>query len=990
MKISRNNSILIFLLCVSPLIASTEKGRLIDAGNKKLSGYLIENTSNNKSAKSDKYGEFMIDVSKGDTLKVYLDGVYLYDYVASGEKIIISLPNNPYRNVIETVSYGKVDREKTSAAIDFVGFDKLEGHSFINGKHSITGKLSSLWTTLTCGLPESDGQNLFIRGKSSFNSNTPLVLVDGFESPIYNLNIEEIESVSVLKDAVATALYGLRGANGVLLVKTKKGTEGKSQFKLNFDFGVVQPVSVPEFVDASTYASMVNEARANDGLTPRYTDEELSLQGTDPYRYPDVDWREEMLKKSSFVTNTSLQFTGGSGKVRYYALLNHSYYEGAFLNTDKNPKYNTQNKLNRFNFRANVSMDITENTELNIRMGGRIKEETYPEVGSESFYNTLLSTPANRYVIYNEDGSYGGNNVYRNNPMGMMVGKGYDSRHARFVNTNLDLSHKMDYLLKGLSLNLAASFMTDFNVREQYRGASFAVKELVSAPGEDPVYIEYGKNKVLKYSSRAVTQDRTQNFRGSIDYDRKWGEKHSLSATMLADFSEQVYQNEAEAYRYMMFGITANYGLYGKYYADIVASYNGTNTYNPDHQFGFFPAGGLSWIISKEDFMKNIKWIDFLKFRTSYGLVGSDAIGSYRRFMYLNNFSGNGSHRFGETAGTSIDGLSESALANPDASWEKDYKFNIGFDVRLFQNLSFTFDYFREKRTGILQSIDPWITDMVGIGLPQINYGEVKNHGFDTSLSYVKTCKNGFTWGIDANMGLAKNKIEKYAEMQYTVNSRIGNSISAIYGYVSDGLYMNQNEIDEGPVNTFYNVQPGDIKLVDMNSDDVINEYDKVVIGDDFPSVRYGINFNMAYKGAYLVAEFDGMADYQKMLSSNIVYNPLNGGSGNISKYAAENYWRPDRAETATLPRLTTLVNYNNDKPNTIYMKDAGFIRLRTLEIGYSWNTENLRRLKMSGLKLFLRGHNLFSIDKMGELDPEITSGYPILRSYNLGLNVSF
>lgn len=700
-----------------------------------------------------------------------------------------------------------------------------------------------------------------------------------------------------------------------------------------------------------------------------------------------VNWRNELFRKNSSITNASVQVTDGSDRIRYYTVINHKFYDGAFLHTHENPKYDSQNTYNRLNIRTNASMDITSNTELGIRLGGAIQNVAEPQAGSAGLYNMLLSTPSNRYVIYNPNGSYGGNNNYRTNPMAEMVGRGYSDKHQRFINMNVDLNHRMDYLLKGLSLDLAVSFMNSSKVTEDYT-ASYAVFEPVL--NSDPTeYIQYGKSKVLTYSGRSVTQNRTQDFRGAVNYDRTFG-MHSVSASLIFDASEQVIENQSEPFRYLNTALAVNYGLSDKYFFDIVASYYGTNTYSPDNRFGLFPAVGASWIISNENFMNDIDIVDFLKMRISYGLTGSDAIGGYRRFMYLDNFTNNGNFVFGETANQSTSGLSEAALSNVDAKWENGYKFNVGFDTRLFRNLNFTFDYFHERRTDILQSISPETTGIVGIGLPFINYGQVNKTGFDLTMGYEDTYKNGISLSCDFNAGFAKDKIIKTYELYNSVYSEIGNSLGSIYGYMANGFYVDEADISTSPKNSLYDVQPGDIKYVNQNDDEVIDPYDKVLIGNNFPKFHFGLNLNIGYKGFYLSTQLDGQTNYQLNMKGNIVYSPLKNGYDNISKYAAENYWTLNRNETATLPRLTTFDNLNNNQNNSLYIKNGNFLRLRTLELGYNLPSKVLKTLKMSSCKIYGRGHNLLVWDGIDGVDPEVSTGFPMLRSFNVGINVAF
>lgn len=997
MKIYKNTGmyILLLLLFISSFSAYTQEvsGVIRSSKNKVLTGYLIKNQQTGDESITGKLGQFSIVASADDVLEVFKDGQKINELVVKREGTTYILYNNPFIKAVDG-AYGKVNRLASSSAMDVLTADKIEATSYTNTHHTVIGQLAGLTTIMNGGEPGSNNLSMFVRGRNSFRDEAPLILVDGFASDFSHLSNYEIESITVLKDAVATAMYGLRAANGVILVSTKRGYNGKTAIKVNTDFGTLMPTNLPGYVDAYNYSRLVNEAHANDNLAPRYSESELEgyRLNKDPYNYPNVDWQKEMLKSATDYMNTSLEFRGGSEKVKYYSMIGYMYADGLLKHAEKNAQYSTANKFNRINFRTNADIYLTPMLNMNLGIGGRLENRNDPQVGTGNLIDNIVTSPANRYVIFNENGTYGGSNQYRNNPMAQMVGKGYTDSHARFVNFNLRFNYDLNVITKGLSTSVEASYNSAFIGDERFT-ASYIVHDRLVNTLEDGstevTYLPFGQERTITNLSRTTAQTRTETYRAYLNYNRTFG-AHSINGIFLYEQSSYVQYNNAEPFNFTGLSLRANYGYKNKYFVDIVGAYNGNNSYNPKKQYGFFPAAGASWVVSNEDFLSDNLFIDFFKVRSSYGITGSSLLDGYGRFSYVSDYANDGSYRFGKTKGNTT-GLSESTNINKQLEWSKNHQFNIGFDAVFLNRLNFSFDYFNHTNTDILQSINPVVTDMVGFTVPQVNYGEVNNSGFESSLSYSETKANGWSWYIEGNVGFAQNEVTKFYEIDNNPTPVVGNSISAIYGYVADGFYRDASDIASSPVNNLNRVQPGDIKYLNITGgDNIIDEYDRDVIGNSFPELHYGMNLGVEFKGIYLSASLDGN-QRDVMMNWNNIYRPLTSGYGNISEYAAANYWTPDRASSATLPRLTVKDNYNNYVASTLYLQNGSFIRLRTAELGYKFDSSVLSRIKLSGAKFYIRGHNLAVLHKMdADIDPEVSSGHPLLKSFNVGLNLQF
>jgi TonB-linked SusC/RagA family outer membrane protein len=917
----------------------------------------------------------------------------MYDLVAQISKDVTDSTTVSKVNV----AYGKQQVKSLTGSVEVINSDVLESNSFTNTQHAIIGKFAGMVTQQNGGEPGNNNCSFVIRGQRTTGSSSPLVLIDGYEGGFAQISTIEIESITILKDAVATAMYGMRGANGVILVTTKRGFEGKTVFNTSLETGLFKPVTMPDFVDAATYATLTNEALANDGLLPRYSENDIAgyLAGNDPYTYPNVDWTSEMMKSSAPYYNARLEFKGGDEKMKFFVGSNYLLSRGLIAHTNND----NENRFGRFNIRSNVDIKVNNNTDFSAGVSARMEERTDPQVGVSALFSNITQSPANRYVLLNEDGSYGGTDRFRDHPLAQIEGKGYSKGHIRRFTSDVKVNHRLDYLLDGLYIGGDISIRNHLEAVENW-SASSSVFEKSIRKAEDGVsdeiyYIEHGTTKPLQYSGRNKLQESEITFRTFMGYDQVYGDQR-VSVQALYQQDEIIQQSTSEPFRYQSIAGRFKYSLKERYFAELTAAWNGTNAYNPGKQFGFFPAAGLAWLLSEEDFLKESSVVDYAKIRGSFGLLGNDRLNGYRRFMYLSNYQSAGNYYL--TAGTKLNNFSSLEvfdLPNEEASWEKAYQANFGLDLKLFKLLDLSVDLFSERRTDILQSLDNAVTNMVGVSLPRLNYGEVESRGIEIVTGIQKNYASGFSFSTNLFVGYRTNEILKRYENDMPAYSQIGHPVSQQYGLTAIGFYQDAADIASSPVNTYSQVEPGDVKYKDINGpsgipDGVIDDYDISAIGyGGVPEINFGVSVKAGYKGFYVSADVDGVARTTMMLNNHIVYRPLEGGYDNISTFAANNYWTIDRAQTATLPRLTASTNFNNYRSSTLYQKDGSFISLRTAELGYTIPSHWLQSIGLEGTRIYLRGHNLLVFHGL-EVNPEVPSGHPQLQSFTAGVNVKF
>ncbi|GEP88368.1 TonB-linked outer membrane protein, SusC/RagA family [Chitinophaga terrae (ex Kim and Jung 2007)] len=885
------------------------------------------------------------------------------------------------------VAYGLQPAWQITSAQSHISGDQLRPSSAATLSNALYGRLPGLTVLQGSGEPGYDVPGLAIRGLASYRNTDILTFVDGFESPFDQLTADEIDKITVLKDAAATAMYGMRGANGVLLVTTKRGMAGKPKITFGAQTGWQSPTRLPEFLDSYNYATLYNEARRNDGQPERYSaaDLEAYRSQSDPYFHPDVNWYDEVLKKSAPMSNYQLNVSGGNDNARFFVLLNVLKNTGLYKNTDRKREENSNANFLRYNFRSNVDINVTKRLSASLDLAGRVEDRTYPGTGAGNIWDNMMLIPPNAFPVKNPDGSYGGASIYRNNPVGLVLAKGVASTHDRNMQATMRLKYDLDQVTKGLAISGAISFNNWFRGNDD-KQKDFAVYQLLRGTSGDTIYNKFGDNTTASVNDGQNNQWRRTNTLFNLTYDRSFG-KSDINA--LLQYQQDVYTISGNnvPFAHQGAGGRITYSYSRKYIAELTFGYNGSENFPKGKRFGFFPALSAGWILSREAFLQSAGWIDFLKLRASYGLAGNDQVGG-RRFPYQQYYYGGNGYYFG-TDNHYAGGMDEGSLGNPNVTWEKARKANIGVEGNFFRNrLNFVLDVFHERRTDILAERSSSIPGYIGVGLPSENIGIVNNKGLEVSLGFEENNAKGIGYFINASASYAHNKIEYMAEAQrpFAYLNRTGQSIGQPFGLQAIGFFKDEAEIAASPRQTFAPVKPGDIKYKDQNGDGIIDIYDEVAIGK--PSIAawtFGLHTGIRFKGLSLEAFFQGATGRSVMLQGPLVWAFVNDAK---AAPLALGRWTPETAATATYPRLTTTANDNNYRASDFWQRNGNFLRLRNVELGYTLPAKVSKIVSLQQTYLYVNAVNLFTIDAVKLTDPEVLIGYPVMKSVNIGIRV--
>lgn len=899
--------------------------------------------------------------------------------------------STPSDSSLINVAYGSIPLWKSTQAINTIKGDELRRSTSSSLSNALYGRIPGLTVLQGNGEPGYDSPELFIRGVSSYRQNNILTFVDGFESTFDQLVIDEIESITILKDAAATALYGIRGANGILLVTTKKGVIGAPKINFSAQTGLQYPTRLPKPLDAYNYARLYNEALTNEGKPVRYTDSDIAAYqaGNDPYFHPNVNWYNEVLKNSAPVSNYNLNFRGGNERARYFVLLNIFQNSGLYANTDPNKKENSNAHFLKYNFRSNISVNITNKLNAKLNLGGRVEDRSSPGgIGAGELFNKLLLTPPNAFPVYNPDGTYGGNSIYTN-PVANVLSTGIYNDHTRDFQAIFRLNYNLDVITKGLSLDGAISFSNYFSgISSKTR--TFAMYEL-SRQDNDTIYHQIGQDTPLSGNEGYNGQWRRSTTQFTLDYSRVFGE-HEVDGTALFLRDMYVIHGNNVPFAYENLAGRFIYAFRKRYIGQLALSYSGTDNFPKSERHGFFPAFSLGWIVSEENFGRDAKWMDYLKIKASYGVTGNDQIGG-QRFMYFQNFYQEGGYNFGNN-NSFFPGYMEGNLANNNVTWETRRTGNIGIEALLFKNLGIDLDLFNETRYDILASPVGTVPGFLGVALPTLNEGKVRNRGFELHLKYSSSLENPFHYFVEGSAFYAKNRILIMSEsaQPYEYLKQTGRSVGQPFGLVADGFYDESDFDTDGklkaglPIPQFGPVQPGDLKYKNQNDDQVIDVYDYQPIGrSNVPEWSFGFRTGFKYKGFDFDAFLQAVTNRTVYLNGPI-YWAFKDNSG-ITSFAL-NRWTPETASIADYPRLSTTENENNYRLSDFWQRDGSFIKLRMVEVGYSLPSSLIQFTKLSGVRVFVNGNNLLSIDHIKFADPETLSGYPSLKSFNLGLEI--
>lgn len=888
------------------------------------------------------------------------------------------------RDTVFQVLYGRQSARTSIASLSGIQTAALSKTYTNNLYGMLAGRMAGLQVTQANGQPAYEAYSAILRGKA------PMIMIDG--SPARNMisiNPEQIASVTLLKDALATAMYGMRAANGILLITTRKGEEGPQRLSFTATAGITKSTKMIRGLGAYDYARLYNEALANDGKPAAYTAADLDAyrNGSDPYGHPDVDWRKEVLKNSAPFQRYDVAISGGRENARYFVNLDYTNQTGLFKTNSIN-KYNTNADMKRYIFRSNVDVKINRSISASLNLMGRIQNNNEPGGFSDDIMTAIFNTPNSAYPIRNPDGSLAGNNFYPTNIYGRTVMAGYYNLYSRDLNADLAIKGDLSDLAKGLWVKGNFSFYTNFT-EAIVRTKTNAVYSLRVNPGGDTTYLKYGNDGDMTNGTASTATERFLYSDVQLGYDRQFG-PHALQVVYTVNNDNRILGNQLPQYFLGTAGRLA-YNYRERYLFEFAMGYNGTNRYSKQRRYGWFPAFGIGWNLARESFLQT-SWLDELKLRSSYGWVGNAFNGNRFSgtgegyFVYNQYYEGGTGYNFGATA-TGVSGVREGRLANPYVTWEKARKFNVGMDVRMLSGrLSFTAEYYKNRYYDQLITRGN-ATALLGTTYPTENLGISDIFGTEFSLFYQHQ-QQQFHYYIGGNLNFVQQRLvyEDEPSKPYPWLVRTG-SHTFITGYVSDGLFQSKEEIARSAKPDGYDPVPGDIKYKDLNGDGRINAFDQTNISPDKPQLFFGVNAGFSWKGFDCNILVQGTGNRYSLFQLKEFDNE---GRGNAWVNHLER-WTPETAATATYPRLSVGSNFNNDRVSDYWMRKTSYWRLKNVELGYTLPTALIRRLRISSLRVFVNGTNLFTHSTIREADPENLYGnYPIQQAFMAGLNLKF
>ena len=912
----------------------------------------------------------------------------------------------PHRYAAQSIDVGanaNFSREQSTSAVSVITSESTNKRSAKNIGNSILGQGSGLISLQKSGNYAGINPTFYIRGMQSLDGNTPLFVVDGIERDIQYISAEEVESVSVLKDAAATALYGYKGANGVVLITTKRGKFNSKEIKVNLDHAINFMAHKPKFVDAQTYAKAMNEAYANDGFeNPRYTQEEVDAFGSGkfPYLYPNVNWVDETFRNHSVTNMLNASFTGGGEKFKYYALLDLQYDNGFVKNPDTHEGYSTNNKYVKGNLRMNMDMILSKNTTMKVNLLGVLAESNAPG-NSASLWDMVYSLPSAAFAVKGEDGKWGGNSTWAGtvNPVAQSQDAGYSRNHNRGIYTDLTIRQELPAVLKGLAVQGRIAYDHFSNIYENYSktyvyGSPTVADWLDGEPQLGKAFTG-GSESDLGASISTNSFTRRLHADASADYQNTFG-AHSIYSQLKYDyeFSDE-YAINSTLYRQNISWYT-HYGLLNRYFLDLALVESGSNRLAPGSKWALSPTVSAAWVLSKENFMKNLNWVDFLKLRASYGIIQTDILPESGWMYYMQQYqTTGGTYPFNSGFQSDFGRTSLDAIATSGLTREKAAKFNAGVDATLFGGLDFSFDGFYQRRSNIWVSTAGKYSSELGVDAPYEGDGIVDSWGWEASLDYNKQIGD-VKFNIGANFDYYRSQIKEQDEAPKLYPNLVstGHRVSQLFGYKAIGFFKDQADIDASKPQLLGSTpRPGDIKYEDVNGDGQIDTNDKTAIGYSTvaPEIYYNIHLGVEWKGLGIDAMFQGTGRYTGVLSTKSMYKPLVGNT-TISQYYYDNRWTPETAGTAKFPALSSTSNANNYNTNTLWMFDRSFFKLRNIEVYYNFPKAMLAKTKLlNAAKLYVRGVDLFSFDHLDESDPEVFGATnPLNRSIVAGLSVTF
>lgn len=948
---------------------------------------------------TDKQGVFSLKVTNNSTLVFDMlgyDSKYLEVSAIKQNPVVIMEKSIPYGGVEDKVElpFRETVAREVVGAISTIGEDIISKSNQMNVLNILSGKAPGLNVSQVPAEPGRSATILNIRGLSrSTTDNAPLIIIDGIERPLEDLTPEEIESITVLKDATSKILYGPKAVNGVLLVKTKRGIKYKRERQFNIEFGAQLPVRMPEYLNSADYATMYNQARFNDGLSPYYTQADIDgyRMKTNSILYPDVDFHKLCLNDHMSYRKAIAQFRGGNEAAQYYVNATYAGYGGY-------EAIGNSNTSNKFNLRVNLDYKVNDWLKAFVDIAGQMEFYTTNYMLADELFFRLSSHRPNAYPVRFSDPENSETEIYgamenanlassRENIYAEMLLGGSKENTVRKGQTNIGLDLSLDRYVKGLSAKAYVTFDV-YNYLVVGKNENFSSYRPLfsknSLIGKELLTVE------KKVSDKSRIEDqmyRNYGYFGQLSYDRIFRTKHQLKSDLVIFQSKRENLGSSQDDVNRTFALRTNYVYNKKWIAELDMAVMGSSRFAKGNRYGYFPTVGLAWIASEEKFLKDKEWLDFLKIKASTGLLGTDNYFDF--FLFESRWNTNQSTHFGPKLEEDINTSTLVHVGNPDLTWEKSFEINIGAEASFLNCLTANFNYFNNYRYDILTPITSF-SSINGGELMYRNYGSVRNQGIELALEYSGNIGK-FHYSIGGNTIWSKAVYEKADDMEGLPSNRKkeGKPLDTYFGLMAEGLFKSKDEIATHPVQDFGPIQIGDVKYTNINNDSRINENDMLPIGNEYPRFQFGLNINLAYKGFELSLSGSGMAQYDIYLNNSYYWMRED------QKYSTfvKEYFNPSTGE-GKFPRLRTQQNQNNYRSSSLWMRSGNFFKLRDAMFSYSLPQNIANKMTLKQVKLFVRGSNLFTISSIKDLDPEYidagVTGYPFFRSFTGGINVVF
>lgn len=988
-------------------------GTVVDNENNPLIGATVTVKGTKIIAITDMDGHFYIDVPNKNSVLVFNYLGFKPQEVKVGSDINFNIQlkeDAVSTDEVVVVGYGNQKKLSVIGSIQTIDPGNLQMGSSRSMSNNLAGQLAGVIAYQPSGEPGYDNSQFWIRGISTFGAggSSPLVLVDGVERSLNDIDPAEIESFSVLKDASASAMYGVRGANGVIIINTKRGSVAKPSIDFRFEQAITKPTKLPEFIGAAEYMTLLNNL-CSDPSKRMFTKDQImkTYTGYDKDLYPDVDWIDAITKDYATSTRGNMTVSGGTNILRY-SLTASVYHETGIMETDDTLPYDTGSKLTRFNMRANVDLDLTKTTLLRFNVGGYLQNLRKSRSGTDEVFTHAFETPPFVHPAIYSDGTIPIASANRHNPWAESTQQGYYRGTRSKLESLFQLEQNLKMITPGLKFKATFAFDT-YNENFVTRGKTPTYYGVAKSRGDEGELIHgvlsYG-SEFLDHSSNANYGNNSTYLEFSLGYNHTFAKKHAVDALFL--YNQRSYDwGDIQPKRSQGIAGRLSYTFDRRYVGEFNFGYNGSENFAKGHRFGFFPSLALGWIISEEKFMRNCAdWLTLLKLKGSIGKVGNDDIGG-RRFAYITTINtGASGYHFGYTGDYWRQGYSEGEIGVNNLTWETSTKTNVGIELGLWNEFNLQFDYFYEHRTNIFMQRKTIPTQAGFLSNPYANYGVVDNSGVDGTVAWNHKFGKDLRVALRANFTYAKNEVKEYDEpesVKGTYRSLTGRSIGTLWGLQAERLYTD-DDFENGKLkagiptpNIGSVVRPGDIKYRDMNDDGVVDAKDEGYIGGTTtPRIVYGFGGNVEYKNFDFSFFFQGTGQSYRIIGGTQYFIPGSGQGvmGNVYANYKDCWTEENPSQDVFWPRLSESTNPNNNYASTWWKKDMSFLRLKSIELGYTLPRSITKAICSNNIRFFVSGNNLFYISKFKLWDPELDTAdglkYPSMRSVMFGFQMNF